>query len=102
MLTSAAAGSDISKLMEEQAREHASDKLAENGENYQYAVVYATSYTVRLSNRSSSTTNHLQIFQSGGSSWQLNQEGKDQKGICPTANFSTDTLGQFVQSAHPL
>ena len=103
LLPIAAAGADISKLMEgaNAAREtYASDKLAEN-EAYQYAVVrnilYRKGYlTEVLANYEPS----LQYFSEWWKQLAGESEGKDQKGIYPTsANFSTDlhSLGQFIQ-----
>ena len=103
LLPIAAAGADISKLMEgaNAARKaYASDKLAEN-EAYQYAVVrnilYRKGYlTEVLANYEPS----LQYFSEWWKQLAGESEGKDQKGIYPTsANFSTDlhSLGQFIQ-----
>ena len=103
LLPIAAAGADISKLMEgaNAARKaYDSDKLAEN-EAYQYAVVrnilYRKGYlTEVLANYEPS----LQYFSEWWKQLAGESEGKDQKGIYPTsANFSTDlhSLGQFIQ-----
>ena len=103
LLPIAAAGADISKLMEgaNAARKaYASDKLAEN-EAYQYAVVrnilYRKGYlTEVLANYEPS----LQYFSEWWKQLAGESEGKDQRGIYPTsANFSTDlhSLGQFIQ-----
>lgn len=102
LLPIAAAGADISKLMEgaSNARKaYASDKLAEN-EAYQYAVVHNILYrkgylTEVLANYEPS----LQYFSEWWKQLAGESEGKDQKGILTSTNFSTDlhSLGQFIQ-----
>ena len=101
LLPIAAAGADISKLMEgaNAARKACFDKLAEN-EAYQYAVVrnilYRKGYlTEVLANYEPS----LQYFSEWWKQPLVSQKERP-KGIYPTsANFSTDlhSLGQFIQ-----
>lgn len=106
LLPIAAAGADITKLMEgaNAARQtYTSDKISEN-EAYQYAVIrnilYRKGYVTEVFANYEPSLQYLAEWwkQLAGES-----EGKDQKGIYPTsANFSTDlhSLGQFIQEGY--